>query len=325
MRYRRFGRTGLEVSEIVFGGGVVGGILVDPPDETKLAALKRAREAGINWIDTAAAYGQGKSEAAIGRLLPEIGDSWHISTKFRLDVSKLDDIPGQIERSLHESLGRLKAESVDLLQLHNQIMREPSGNAIRVEHVLGSGGVADTLDRLREQGLIRHLGFTSLGDADACRKVIESGRFDSAQVYYNMINPSAGRALPSRWSGQDFEGSIADCRKHGVAVMNIRVFAAGVLASEQRHGREMVIVRGADIPDEERRARAIKTRLGDRYGTPAQTALRFSLANPHLACIVVGMATLEHLEEAVAAVEAGPLPPDAMAELDALYETDFAT
>lgn len=324
MRYRRFGRTGLEVSEIVFGGGVVGGILVDPPDETKLAALKRAREAGINWIDTAAAYGQGKSEAAIGRLLSEVGGSWHISTKFRLDVSKLEDISGQIERSLHESLERLKADSVDLLQLHNQIMDEPSGNAIRVEHVLGAGGVADTLDRLREQGLVRHLGFTSLGDAAACRQVIESGRFDSAQVYYNMINPSAGQPVPPGWSGQDFEGLIADCRRHDVAVMNIRVFAAGVLASEERHGREMVIVRGADIPAEERRAKAVLDRLGDRYGTPAQAALRFSLANPDLACVVVGMATLDHLEQAIAAAEMGPLPPEAIEALQPLYGSDFS-
>src|SRR5690606_39608481 len=88
MRYRRFGRTGLEVSEIAFGGGVVGGILVDPDDERKLAALRRANEAGVNWIDTAPAYGNGKSEEAIGRLLPQTTGPWHLSTKVRLEDRK---------------------------------------------------------------------------------------------------------------------------------------------------------------------------------------------------------------------------------------------
>jgi len=323
MRYRRFGRTGLEVSEIAFGGGVVGGILVDPDDETKLAALRRANEAGVNWIDTAPAYGNGKSEEAIGRLLPETTGPWHLSTKVRLDVQALGDIRGQIERSLEESLARLRVSSVDLLQLHNQIMLSASGNAVGVEHVLGRGGLAESFERLREQGLIRFAGITALGDAAACRQVIASGRFDSAQVYYNLINPSAARAVPPNWSGQDFEGLIADCRRLDMAVMNIRVFAAGVLATEQRHGREIVIARGAAVSDEERRAQAVRAILGDRYGTPAQTALRFSLANPDISCVVVGMATLDHLEEAIAAARVGPLPAEAFDALAPAYQTDF--
>ena len=75
MRYRIFGRTGLEVSELVFGGGWVGGLLIHQDDVTKLKTLRRAMDAGINWIDTAPLYGKGQSEQALGWLLKEIDSS----------------------------------------------------------------------------------------------------------------------------------------------------------------------------------------------------------------------------------------------------------
>ena len=324
MRYRTFGRTGLRVSELVFGGGYVGGLLIHQDDETKRAALRRALDGGINLIDTAPAYGNGKSEEALGWLLREVDEEPYLATKFRIDPSRLDDIPGQIEASLHGSLRRLRRESVDLLQLHNAITPETAGRALAVEHVLGRGGVADGLDRLRAQGLIRFAGITALGDTASCRRVVESGRFDSAQVYHNLLNPSAGRAaMPAGWSGQDFGGLIAACRAHGVAVMNIRVLAAGVLATEVRTGRENAIAEGAEIPEDERRARAAFEALGTAHGARAQTAIRFALGHPDIACVVVGLAELSHLEEALAAAEMGPLPDEAVARLERLYASDF--
>jgi D-threo-aldose 1-dehydrogenase len=323
MRYRPFGRSGLEISELVFGGGWVGGILIHQDDATKRRALERALEAGINWIDTAPSYGDGKSEVALGRLLEGVGKKPYLSTKVRLDLSRLDDLQGQIEASLEQSLRRLRCDSVELLQLHNRIAQRTEGAAIAVERVLGKGGVADELDRVREQGLTRLTGITAFGEAAACREVIASGRFDSAQVYYNMLNPSAGQDMPPAWRGHDLHGLIAACREHGVAVMNIRVLAAGVLATERRHGRESPMSEAAPIATEEARARAVFARLGERYGTRAQTALRFALANPDISCIVVGMAELAHLEEALAAAEMGPLPPEALAELGEIYRGNF--
>ena len=79
----------------------------------------------------------------------------------------------------------------------------------------------------------------------------------------------------------------------------------------------------AAIPTEEERARAVWQRLGERYGTRAQTAIRFALANPDIDCVVVGLAELGHLEEALAAAEMGPLPEEALAELHAVYEEGF--
>jgi len=323
MRYRTFGRTGLRVSELVFGGGWVGGVLIHQDDATKLATLRRAMNAGINWIDTAPMYGKGQSEQALGWLLREIDARPHLSTKVFLDSARLDDIPGQVERSVHESLQRLGRESVDLLLLHNLLAASASAGTITPEHVLGAGGAADALERMREQGLTRHIGFTALGDADSCLRVAGSGRFDAAQVYYNLLNPSAARRMPQRWTGQDFSGLIDACKAQATAIMAIRVFAAGVLATDLRHGREAIVTQATDLATEERRARAMFAALGDAYGTRAQTALRFALTNPDVSCAIIGLAEPAHLEEALAGALLGPLPQPALDALEGVYTAGF--
>jgi len=323
LEYRKFGQTGLEVSNLIFGAGNVGGILIGKDDDTKRAAIRTALDGGINWIDTASRYGDGVSEKSLGWLLAEIDDTPFLSTKFNLDTDRLDDIAGQVEESLRGSLARLGRESVDLLQLHNRIGPGVEGRMIGVEHILGPGGVAEALERLRDKGLFRFSGITALGDTACCRQVIESGRFDSAQVYYNLLNPSAGRPMPAGWAAQDFGGLIDVCHDNGVAVIVIRPFAAGVIATDQRTGRESVLTTGTDVASEERQARAVFDALGSDYGSRAQTALRFVLANPKISCIDVGIGELSHVGEALGAVELGPLPADALARLDALYASNF--
>jgi D-threo-aldose 1-dehydrogenase len=216
---------------------------------------------------------------------------------------------------------------VDLLQLHNQIgVRTGSGalGAVSVDDVLRKGGVADALERMREQKLTRYVGLTALGEAPAIIRAIDTGRFDSAQVYYNLLNPSAARAMPAGWTGHDFAGVCAACKRHDVAMMNIRVFASGVLATDERHGREIALTENSDLEVETKRARAALAALGTGHGTRAQTALRFSLANPDLACVVIGLAEPSHLEEAIAAEARGPLPAEAIGKLEAVYARGFA-
>jgi D-threo-aldose 1-dehydrogenase len=324
MRYRTFGRTGLQVSELVFGGGWVGGVLIHQDDATKLSTLRRAVDAGINWIDTAPAYGKTQSEQALGWLLKEIAATPYLSTKVLLDTTRLDDIPGQIERSIHDSLQRLKRDAVDLLLLHNPIEPAAAAGTVTPEQVLRSNGAADALERAREKGLTRYIGFTALGSAASCRQVVDSGRFDAAQVYYNLLNPSAARSMPNGWSGHDFGGLIGACKAQGTAVMAIRVFAAGVLATDVRHGREVIITHGTEIAGEERRAQAVFAALGSANGTRAQTALRFVVTNPDVSCAIIGLAEPAHLEEALAGAEAGPLPRQTLDALERLYAADFS-
>ena len=325
MKYRPFGSTGLEVSSLVFGGGMVGGLLIEQDDDTRRQAIDRALAAGINWIDTAPSYGQGKSEAALGWLLAEQAaadrEPPHISTKFSLNTRDLSDISGQIEASLTTSLARLQRDSVTLLQLHNRLGEQADGRTLTARELLRSDGVLDVLDRLKEQGLFSHYGITALGETRSVLEVIESGRIDSAQVYYNLLNPSAGRTLPARWPVFDFAGVLAACQQQGVAAMNILVFSAGVIATDARKGRERPLTPGDTVDSETQKAHAIFERIGERHGTRAQSAIRFALAEPRLSCIVFGLAELSHLEEALAAEAAGPLDGRALAEIDSVYET----
>jgi L-galactose dehydrogenase/L-glyceraldehyde 3-phosphate reductase len=327
MKHRTFGRSGIQVSEVIFGAGGVGGIVILKDDATKREAIRRALAGGINWIDTAAQYGNGKSEEALGWLLPEAGatpgSNPHVSTKFSLDVENLKDVPAQIEERFKGSLARLKRSSVDLLQLHNRIGPKPGGRVMTVEQILGKDGVADGLDRLREKGWIRHMGITAIGEAASVCEVIRSRRFDSAQVYYNLLNPSAARSMPKAWTGQNLGGIMEACRATNVAVMAIRIFAAGVIATDERHGRESVLLADTSVAEDERKAKAVFEAIGTGEGTRAQVALRFVLSNPDVSGAVIGSAELNHIDEALQAAAMGPLPAHLLARLDALYESDF--
>ena len=327
METRRFGRTEIDISRLVVGAGFVGGLMVLKDADTRLETMRRALAAGINWVDTAPRYGQGKSEQHLGELLPELDVRPHLSTKVRLDVTRLDDIAGQIDRSVNESLDRLGLDKVDLIQLHNQI-EEKSGSvpdsAVSVAAVLDDGGVADCLDDMRYQGLTDHIGITALGDAEPIVRVIDSGRFDTAQVYYNLLNPSAARAMPSAWQGHDFSGVLDACNRHDMGVLGIRIFAAGVLATPHRSGREVVITDDSELATESARADAVFSALGDECGTHAQCAVRFGITQEAIDGIIIGMAEPEHLDEAIAAQALGPLPSGAIARLERVYGNNFA-
>ena len=327
MRKSALGRTGLEISEIAFGGGVTGGILINADEGTRQIALQRAVAGGINWIDTAAIYGNGASEETIGRILPRLRPRPHVSTKVRVEADQLDDIAGAIERGLEQSLKRLRLDRVALFQLHNQLGQAVGGRPqLTPEQVLGKGGVADTFDKLKSQGLIQAAGITALGDTDACLEVIESGRFDAAQVYYNAINPSAAWSRASKtWKAQNFSGVIPACWRLNMGILNIRVWAGGPLATAARPNRLTVMTSGTDFDNEMRCADAVRAALGDAYGTPAQAALRFALSNRDLSTRVIGISELAFLDEALATVSQGPLPAEAIAKLERLWATDFWT
>lgn len=326
VKYRKFGNTGLKISEVVFGGGAVGGILINADDDTRRQAVRMAVESGINWIDTAPGYGNGASEEALGWLLPELPEDRrpYLSTKVRVDP-EAGDFAGQVERGMHESLSRLRLDSVDLFQVHNGVAssRDALRGGVTADDMLGDGGLADAMDRVREQGLTRHIGFTATGDSAPLHTVLESGRFESAQVYYNLLNPSAGRSVPDGWSASDYGNIIETAAANGVAVMNIRVLAAGVIATDIRHGREGQIGAGASLVDDEERMRQVAKLLDNSQGARSQVAIRYALADTRISGVLVGIAELEHLRLAIAASEMGPLPIDLLANLGRLVDTDF--
>jgi len=325
MRKAILGRTGLEISELVLGGGVTGGILIKADEATRFAALRRAVMGGVNWIDTAPMYGNGASEETIGRHIEALTPRPKISTKVRLEAEDMEIIPDAILRSLEASLTRLRVQRIELLQLHNHIGTAFGGRApVTVEQVLGRGGIADTFDRIKSHGLIQATGLTVAGDTEACLEVIDSGRFDTAQVYYNAINPSAAwTRIPPDWRGQEFCGVISACFRQHMGVLNIRVWAGGPLASPVRPDGLFMMTSGTDLDNEMRCAAAIHKVLGDKYGTPAQTALRFVLGNRDITARVAGISEIRQLEEALDAIAQGPLPTPAITKLNELWANDF--
>ncbi len=323
MKYRRLGRTGLEISEIVFGAGFVGGVLIHQGEAMGREALERARALGIDWIDTAPSYGDGKSESALGKLLPAIGWQPRLSTKFRLEPGGPAPIATQIETSVEASLARLGVDSVDMLQLHNPLGAETDERHLGIDRVLEAGGVADVMDDLRRRAITRHLGFTALGDAATLRRMVASHRFDTAQVYYNLLNPSAGRTVSAGWSSEDFGDVIATCQAHDVGVLVIRVMAAGILATDERTGREMAMYPSGDVASEEGRAGAVRAALVGEPGNRAQAAIRFALGHAGISAVLIGPSVPDHLDEAARAVDMAALAPETLARLAQLHDGDF--
>ena len=322
MKYRELGSTGLQISEIVFGAGAVGGVVFRPDRQTRLASVRRALEHGINWIDTAAGYGDGQSEENLGWIMKKLGASPHISTKVGIGPDHLDDIPGRIERSAEASLRRLQMDSIDLIQLHSSvaITRGASRNALSIDDVLGEDGVLTSFERLRQRGLIRFFGFTGFGgEPEAYRRMITGGSFQTVQAYYNLLNPSAGRPVPDGFSDEDHENIIGLAAQNRMGVLNVRVLAGGAIAGQEPPPRVDPSRAAADM----KKAARVRETLGDEAGSMAQTGIRYALMNPGVSGVEVGFSKLEHIDEAVAAVDMGPLSEGVMQKLEALYASGF--
>ncbi len=324
MKYRPLGKTGLRLSEIVFGAGAVGGMMINLDESSRRAALYKALDSGINWIDTAPSYGNGKSEENLGACLKNMRPQPYVSTKVRPDPS-LGDIPGQVERSIAESLKRLQRSSVELLQLHNPVTQDRGARqgSLSVDDVLGPGGVLEALRKARDQRLTRFAGFTAVGDTTALHRLVKSGGFDTAQVYYNLLNPSAGRSVPQGFSAHDYGNLIGACAENGTGVLVIRVLAAGVIASTKRTGREGTVSPGSDVESDTRRAALVRQALNIGQGNMAKPAIRFALSDKRVSGVLVGFSTLAHIDDALDASSLGPLEPAAMQRLDKLYLSDF--
>src|SRR5262249_40687736 len=224
METRTFGRTAVNLSILGFGCGAVGGVMVRGAPADQERAIARALEAGVNYFDTAVQYGNGESEKNLGRVLKKLGPkNAVVGTKVRLPASDFGRIEQAVTKSLEGSLRRLGMERVDIFHLHNPITADGGGEALGVSQVLHE--VLPAFARLRQKGMIRFLGITGVGDTPALHQVIDSRAVDSAQIVYNMLNPSAAVSLPARYPAQDY-GRLFD-----------RTHAAGGGTRRARHRR----------------------------------------------------------------------------------------
>ena len=324
MQTRTLGRTGLTVSVLGFGCGAVGGLMVrgDPADQER--AVARAVERGVNYFDTAPLYGDGQSETNLGRVLARLKPDVLVGTKIRVGESEKGDIAGVIRAGMDASLRRLGLDHVDLFHLHNPIASDGAGEALTPEMVLEQ--VAPIFEMLRRQGKTRFIGITAVGETGALHTVIGSGAFDTAQVCYNMLNPSAGGPVPAAYSGQDYGDLLGRVRAAGMGAIGIRVLAGGALSgTAERHKiaspPPAPIGSGPDYAADLARAQSL-TSLVEEAGaaTLAEVAVRFAISHPAMGTALIGIATPEQFEAAAEAAETGGLPEAVLARLRGLQE-----
>ena len=312
MRYRRFGRTGWQVSEIGYGMWGMGSWSGADDDES-LASLQHAVGLGCNFFDTAWGYGEGRSEALLGRLVranptrklytatkvPPKNFQWPSRREHTVDDAYP---PDHIERFVHESLEHAGLASYDLMQLHTW-----------EDSWLADDRWYKKLDELRRQGLFHAVGI-SLNRWEPWNGVraVRSGLIDAVQVIYNIFDQNPEDEL------------FPACAEREVAVIARVPFdegtLTGTLTGESRwpegDWRNTYFVPENLIPSVER-ADALKPIAAAAGLTMPELALRFILNDPRVSTIIPGMRKLKNVEANIAASDSGPLPDDLHARLRA--------
>ena len=317
MKYRMLGRTGLKVSELGFGCGNVGGLLVRGEYPMMRRAVARALELGITYFDTAPLYGNGQSEVNLGAVLRELGADPIVGTKVRLESPDPDRVEAAVAESVEASLRRLGRERVDLIQLHNPFLphSRPGEAGVTLQHL---PAVLRAFGALEREGKVRCWGITALGETEALHQVVAAGGFHTVQTIYNLLNPSAGMQALAGFPYQDYRQLIDRAAGNQMGVIAIRVLAGGALSgAPDRHpvaARSVApIATGRDYAADVARARWFAFLVEDgTVGSPVEAAIRFALSKPEVSTAMVGISSLEQFEHAVACANRGPLPAEAL-------------
>lgn len=329
MNYRSIGKTGLKVSEIGFGCGNNAVLMVKASYEEQLNAVRHALDRGINYFDTAFAYGLGKSEENLGRILNELKAPAVVSTKIRLEAEALADLKTATIRAVESALQRLQRDNVDFIQLHTRVtMERGSGKrfSLTPENVLGRNGVVEGFKVMRDRKKVGYFGFSGLGDTKALHELVDSGEFHAFQAYYNLLNPSAGQQVTPSFSALDYGLIIDRAAAQGMGAFVIRVLAAGALTSDPNAGggsSPEPLSPGSDYSLDLDRAEKVKSALNVRGKELAQAAMRFGLMKSEVSTVLVGFSKTSHIDEAVACSGAGGLSHEEMAKMRKLWDNDF--
>jgi len=311
MRCRTFGKTGLRVSEIGFGAWGIGrSMWVGAEDGESLRALARAMDLGVNFIDTALAYGDGHSEKLVGRAVRARSEKIYVATKIPPKNLLWPARPGipvekvfpfdYIIRSTDESLSHLGLETIDIQQFH-----------VWSPEWLTSDGWRRAIQKLKKSGKIRLFGI-SVNDyqPDSVLDALRTGLIDCLQVIYNIYDPRAADTL------------FPLCRELGIGVIARVPLDEGGLTG--------AITPQATFPEGDwrrryfkgprkqqvwERAEMLKQVIGEGDGTLAQVALRFCLSNPAVSTVIPGMRNTRNVESSCSVSDPGPLSPALLARL----------
>ena len=329
MKYRTIGQTGLRVSEIGFGCGNNAVLMVKASYEEQLNAVRHAIDLGINYFDTAFAYGLGKSEENLGRILKELKAPAVVSTKIRLEADALTDVKTATIGAVEAGLQRLQRDRVDFIQLHTRVtMERGSGKrfSLTPENVLGRNGVVEGFKAMRDRKKVGYFGFSGLGDTKALHELVDSGEFHAFQAYYNLLNSSAGQTVPKDFSALDYGLIIDRAASKGMGGFVIRVLAAGALTSDPNAGggsSPEPLSPGSDYSLDLNRAEKVKSALNVRGKELTQAAIRFGLMKTEVSTVLVGFSNTSHIDEAVACSGTSGLSDEQMVNMRKLWESDF--
>jgi aryl-alcohol dehydrogenase-like predicted oxidoreductase len=308
MRHRTFGRTGWQVGEVGYGTWGMGE-WSGSDDEESLASLELAVSKGVDFFDTAASYGNGRSERLLSPLLAAHRGSVFIATKVPPMNREWPSRPGvplaevfpraHVRASVDASRSNLGVDAIDLLQLH-----------VWQDDWLAGGELQRAVAELKRDGSIRAFGL-SLNRREPWNGIaaVRSGLADAVQVVYNVFDQAAEDEL------------FPACRENAVAVIARCPFDEGslignlTLATTWPEGDWRNRYFGPEnLAQSVARADALKPLVAAGM-TLAGLALRFILSNPDVSVVIPGMRNAAHVETNAAASDVGPLPPKLMAEL----------
>ena len=280
---RPLGTMGLSVSPLCLGCAPLG----DMPetfdygvDEARAyETIEALLQSPINFLDTAASYGDGESERRIGEVLKRRGglpEGVVLATKADRDLTTGEFTGDQMRRSVERSLGLLGLDRLQLCYLH-----DPEHETF--ENIMAPGGPAEVLDGLRDEGLIEHLGVAG-GPIDMEIRYVQTGLFEAVITHnrYTLVDRSA-------------EPLLDDAAEQGVALLNAAPYGSGILAKGPHAYARYAY---SEAPEElVERVRAMQ-RVCEDFGVPlAAAALQFSMRDPRIVSTIVGMSRPERVEQ----------------------------
>ena len=321
MHYRRLGSTGYDVSEIGFGAWAIGADWGDVDDDTAMAALHAAVDAGVSFIDTADVYGDGRSERFVARLVRERpSDDLVVATKVgrRLSPHTADGYTGEnIERFIDRSLTNLGTEALDLVQLHCP----PSDVYYRPE-------LFDELDALKVAGKIRHYG-VSVERVEEAMKAIEYPGVETVQIIFNIFRQRPADRLFELATNADVGVIVRVPLASGMLTGKMRpdtVFMSDDHRSYNRNGEAFDVGETfAGVPYDIGLAAVAELReLVPDGVTMAQMALRWILMHDAVSTTIPGAKNVQQAVSNAAASDLPPIDAATVAAVTDVYERTIA-
>ncbi|MGH7598173.1 MAG: aldo/keto reductase [bacterium] len=289
MKYRKFGRTGIGVSEIGFGAWAIGGNWRPQDEKDSIEALHKALDLDVNFIDTAAGYGDGKSERIIAKVLKERNERIYVATKTPpadgpwppIPYCRVEDRYSEkyIRQNIEARLRNLNTDCLDILQFHTWTCAWNK-----------SPKPLDVLQKLKDEGKIRFIGLsTPEHDQNSLIDLMRQGYLDVVQVIFNIFEQEpAAELLP-----------IAS--EYNVGVIIRVAFDEGVLTGEYTANHKFPpddfrskYFAGDRLERAVKRIESIKDEIKESGITLPQVALKFALSHPAVSTVVVGMRNAQH-------------------------------